>query len=193
MLRKSVMCLVPVLVVLLNSGVNAAEKEKKVSSDLNFKMKSLSGKEVSLDKYLGKVVLIVNVASKCGLTPQYEQLEALHENYADKGLAILGFPCNQFGKQEPGTAAEIQQFCTENYGVKFDLFEKVEVNGDGACPLYKHLTGLKTKPKGPGKVAWNFEKFLLDRNGQVVARFQPRTKPNAAELVNLIERELSKK
>jgi len=190
MSRKSMSCLAVVLVFSLASQVKAAEKEMPAA--LNFKMNSLAGKEVPLNKYQGKVVLIVNVASQCGLTPQYEQLQALHEKYSGKGLAILGFPCNQFGKQEPGTSIEIRDFCTENYGVKFDLFEKIEVNGDGACPLYKHLTGLKTKPKGPGKVAWNFEKFLLNRKGEVIARFQPRTKPNAAEVVELIERELQK-
>lgn len=192
MSRKSMSCFAVVLVFSLASQVTALEKENEVPAALNFKIKSLAGKEVPLNKYQGKVVLIVNVASQCGLTPQYEQLQALHEKYSGKGLAILGFPCNQFGKQEPGTSIEIRDFCTENYGVEFDLFEKVEVNGDGACPLYKHLTGLKTKPKGPGKVAWNFEKFLLNRKGEVIARFQPRTKPDAAEVVELIERELQK-
>lgn len=165
--------------------------EKTVPAALNFKMKTLDGKDVSLSNYKGRVVLIVNVASECGLTPQYEQLQALHEKYGAKGLAIIGIPCNQFGKQEPGTPAEISSFCKENYGVKFDLFEKVDVNGDGACPLYKYLTQLDTKPKGAGKIGWNFEKFLINRDGEVVARFQPRTKPDAPEVVKVIETELA--
>jgi len=173
---------------------DGAEKEgKKVPAALNFKMKSLDGKEIDLNQYRGKVVMVVNVASKCGLTPQYEQLQALHEKYSEKGLAILGFPCNQFGTQEPGTAAEIQQFCRANYGVTFDMFAKIEVNGDGACPLYKHLTALETKPKGPGKISWNFEKFIIGRRGDVVARFVPRTKPDDPEVLKVIEAELAKK
>jgi glutathione peroxidase len=176
------------------SGSQAGEKEsKKVAKALDFKMKTLAGKEVELGKYQGKVILVVNVASKCGLTPQYEQLQALHKKYADKGLAVLGFPCNQFLSQEPGTAEEIQEFCRVNYGVKFDLFEKIDVNGDDACDFYKHLTALKTKPKGPGKISWNFEKFLIGRNGEVLARFEPRTKPDAPEVIKLIEAELGKK
>lgn len=159
---------------------------------LKFCVKNLHGKEVPLATYSGKVLLVVNVASKCGLTPQYQQLVALHEKYGPKGLAILAFPCNQFGNQEPGTPEEIEQFCRTNYGVKFDLFAKVEVNGPGACPLYQYLTAQPTKPKGPGKIAWNFEKFILGRNGEVVARFDPRTRPDAPEVVQVIEAELAK-
>ncbi len=164
-----------------------------VASDISFKMQSLDGKEVELTKkYKGKVLLVVNVASKCGLTPQYTDLEALNEKYAAKGLCVLGFPCNQFGQQEPGTASEIREFCTTKYGVKFDMFDKIEVNGDGACPLYKHLTALPTLPKGTGAITWNFEKFLVGRDGKVVARFAPRTKPTDPELVKAIEAELAK-
>lgn len=172
----------------------AAEKEtKKVPKPLSFTMKSLSGKDVELDKYQGKVVMIVNVASKCGLTPQYEQLQALHEKRSKEGLAILGFPCNQFLGQEPGTAGEIREFCRVNYGVTFDLFAKIEVNGQRACDLYKCLTSLDTKPVGPGKISWNFEKFIVSRNGEVVARFGPRTEPNDPEVLKVIEAELAKK
>jgi len=166
--------------------------DKKVAPALNFKMKSLDGKEVDLSKYQGKVVMIVNVASKCGLTPQYEQLEALHEKYADKGLAILGFPANEFGKQEPGTDTEISEFCTKNYGVKFDMFSKVVVKGDGQCDLYKFLTEEASDPKFPGPIKWNFEKFVLDRNGNIVQRFAPTVKPDAPEVVSVIEAELAK-
>ena len=133
------------------------------------------------------------MASKCGLTPQYEQLQRLHEKHSDKGLTILGFPCNQFLKQEPGTAEEIREFCRVNYGVTFPMFAKVEVNGKGACDLYKHLTSLDTKPTGAGKISWNFEKFVIGRNGKVVARFAPRTKPDAPEVINSLEEELAKK
>ena len=133
------------------------------------------------------------MASECGLTPQYEQLQALHEKYGEQGLAVLGFPCNQFGLQEPGTAAEIQEFCQTQYGVKFDMFAKIDVNGDKACPLYKHLTALDTKPKGAGKISWNFEKFVIDRKGNVVARFSPPTRPDSEEVTTLIERELAQK
>ena len=164
-----------------------------VASDISFKMQSLDGKEVELaKKYKGKVLLVVNVASKCGLTPQYTDLEALNEKYAAKGLCVLGFPCNQFGQQEPGTASEIREFCTTKYGVKFDMFEKIEVNGDGACGLYKHLKALQTQPKGPGDITWNFEKFLVSRDGKVVARYAPRTKPNDPGVIAAIEAELAK-
>jgi len=154
-------------------------------------MQSLAGEEVDLAKYQGKVVMIVNVASKCGYTGQYEQLQKLHEKYASEGLAILGFPCNQFLGQEPGSAEEIQAFCRKNYGVTFDMFAKVEVNGENACELYKFLTSLDTRPKGAGKIGWNFEKFLIDRNGTVVGRFGPGTNPDAPEIVAVIERELA--
>ncbi|MHC4403341.1 MAG: glutathione peroxidase [Planctomycetota bacterium] len=186
--------------LVFGSRSNAAEKAaknekaaKKAPPALSFKMKSLDGKEVDLGKYQGKVVMIVNVASKCGLTPQYKQLQALHRKLSKEGLAILGFPCNQFGKQEPGTAEEIREFCQVNYGVKFDMFAKIDVNGEEACQLYKHLTALKTKPKGPGKISWNFEKFLLGRDGQVVARFAPRTKPDDPEVMKALKAELAKK
>jgi glutathione peroxidase len=172
----------------------AAEKiAEKTPGALSFKMNSLDGKEIDLSQYQGKVVLIVNVASYCGNTKQYTQLEALHEKYEKDGLAILGFPCNQFGGQEPGTAAEIQKFCTSKYQVGFPMFAKIEVNGDGACPLYKYLTALDLKPKGKGNVSWNFEKFLVGRDGEVVARFSPQTKPDAPEVVKAMEAELAKK
>ena len=176
------------------SSSQTVEKEvKKVSKPLSFTMKSLDGKDVDLSKYQGKVVMIVNVASKCGLTPQYKQLQALHEKYSKEGLAILGLPCNQFLSQEPGIADEIRQFCTVNYGVSFDLFAKVEVNGEGACDFYKNLTALETKPVGSGKISWNFEKFIVGRNGEIVARFGPRTTPDDVEVVKVIEEELAKK
>ena len=175
------------------SSSNANDQEStKVSKPLSFTMKALDGKDVDLGKYQGKVVLIVNVASKCGLTPQYEQLQALHDKYSEKGLAILGFPCNQFLWQEPGTAEQIQEFCRVNYGVTFDMFAKVNVKGDEACDLYKTLTALDTEPVGPGKISWNFEKFVIGRDGEVVARFSPRTKPDDPAVLKVIEAELAK-
>lgn len=179
--------------VTMNSGCGrGVEGAQQEGSALRFKMTSLLGEEVDLARYQGKVVMIVNVASKCGYTPQYEQLQQLHENYAERGLAILGFPCNQFLWQEPGTAAEIGEFCRMNYGVTFDMFAKVDVKGKNACELYRYLTSLDTKPKGTGKIGWNFEKFILDRRGHVVARFGASTKPDAPEVVAIIERELAK-
>lgn len=171
----------------------SAEKPDKPSAALGFKVQSLEGKDVDLGQYQGKVVLIVNVASHCGFTPQYAKLEELYKKYADRGFVILGFPCNQFHSQEPGTADEIRKFCTDKYNVTFPLMAKVEVNGDGACDLYKYLEALKVKPKGPGKVRWNFEKFLIGRDGQVVARFDPKITPDSKEVVKAIEKELAKK
>lgn len=158
---------------------------------LSFKMNTISGEPVELSKYEGKVVLIVNVASKCGLTPQYESLQTMYDKYKEKGLVILAFPCNQFGKQEPGDSKEISEFCSTKYKVSFDLFEKINVNGDDAADLYKYLTSLETKPKGKGNISWNFEKFLLDKKGEVIGRFEPKTKPDAAEMIEAIEKALA--
>ena len=168
-----------------------AENKKDAPAALNFTVKRLNGKSVDLSSYKGKVLLVVNVASECGLTPQYEQLQEIYAKYQGKGLAVLGFPCNQFGKQEPGTAKQIQDFCKANYGVKFDMFAKVEVNGEDACDFYKHLTALETKPKGSGRVGWNFEKFVIDKNGNVIARFSPQVRPNAPEVVKVLEAALA--
>ena len=178
------------LLVLAALAPGSGEKNE-VPDALESTVLSLEGKPVELRDYLGRVVMVVNVASECGLTPQYAQLQALHEKYSDQGLAVLGFPCNQFGGQEPGSVADIRSFCTKNYGVEFDMFTKIEVNGDGAADLYKHLTSLQTSPEGPGDISWNFEKFLLSRAGEVVARFAPRTRPDDASVVEAIERELS--
>ncbi len=187
-LFPSAVCLVLVLLV---AGTVSLEGGEKATPALDFTLKSLDGKDVDLSSYQGKVVMIVNVASKCGLTPQYEQLQDLHEKYSGQGLAILGFPCNQFNGQEPGSAQEIRKFCSANYGVEFDMFSKIEVNGDGAADLYKYLKSVSAAPKGPGEISWNFEKFVLDRSGNVVARFQPRTRPDDPTVVSLIESKLS--
>ncbi|HKT93660.1 MAG TPA: glutathione peroxidase [Paraburkholderia sp.] len=138
-----------------------------------------SGEPVSLERYTGKVLLIVNTASECGFTPQYAGLQKLYDQYAARGLAVLGFPCNQFGKQEPGDAAQIGSFCEKNYGVTFPMFEKIDVNGANAHPLYRWLTGEAPGLLGLEGIKWNFTKFLVDRNGSVVKRYAPVTKPEA--------------
>lgn len=149
-----------------------------------FKATSLQNKEIDMESYKGKVVLVVNTASKCGLTPQYEGLEKLHKEYKDKGLVILGFPCNQFGKQEPGGAKEIAEGCLINYGVTFPMFSKIEVNGENAHPIYKYL---KTELKGifGNRIKWNFTKLLIDKDGTPYKRFSPTTTPD--KLRNHIE------
>lgn len=160
---------------------------------LNFKAKNIDGETVDLEDYEGNVVLIVNVASKCGLTPQYTQLQEIYEEYEKKGFVVLGFPCNQFLSQEPGSEADIKQFCSSKYNVSFPMFSKVDVNGDNAAPIYKYLTSKDVQPKGKGSVSWNFEKFLIDREGNLVNRFEPKTKPNDPAIIKAIESELAKK
>jgi len=160
---------------------------------LQFKMKSLAGEDVDMAQYQGQVLLIVNVASECGYTPQYRGLQALYSKYAPDGFAVLGFPCNQFGQQEPGTADQIATFCQQRYGVTFPMFEKVAVNGPNQCGLYKHLTSQDTNPQGAGPIQWNFEKFLLARDSKVVARFTSHVAPESRALVEAIERALAPK
>ncbi len=173
----------------------------------NFKVETITGQETTLSNYEGKVLLIVNVASKCGLTPQYEALEKVYEQYQDKGFEVLGFPANDFGAQEPGTNAEIQEFCNLNYSVKFPLFAKIAVKGSNQHPLYQYLT--ETKPvatQNPGSqldasgsgvghkssgILWNFEKFLVNRHGEVVERFAPDVVPDASVVTQAIETELA--
>ncbi|HKW06033.1 MAG TPA: glutathione peroxidase [Candidatus Dormibacteraeota bacterium] len=147
----------------------------------------LNGKPESLSAYKGKVVLAVNVASKCGFTPQYAGLEAIYERYSDRGFTVLGFPCNQFGRQEPGSAEQIQQFCQVNYGVTFPLFAKLDVKGPDQSPLFARLTESPDDAGKAGNVGWNFEKFLIDRDGKVVRRFRSRVKPEDARVTEAIE------
>ncbi len=145
----------------------------------DFEVADIHGKKVKLDVYKGKVLLVVNTASKCGFTPQYKGLEALYEKLHGKGLEILGFPCNQFGAQEPGSEGEIESFCELNYGVTFPLFAKIDVNGDTTAPLYRHLKKAKPGLLGSEAIKWNFTKFLVDRNGKVVERYAPNTEPSS--------------
>ncbi|WP_405461197.1 glutathione peroxidase [Streptomyces sp. NBC_00101] len=151
---------------------------------------TLTGEPTTLGAWSGKAVLLVNVASKCGLTPQYEGLERLQNTYGERGFTVLGVPCNQFAGQEPGTAEEIQSFCSTTYGVSFPLLEKVDVNGDGRHPLYAELTKVADAEGEAGDVQWNFEKFLISPAGEPVARIRPRTEPEAPELVAAIEAQL---
>lgn len=169
------------------------KKEAAVPAALNFTVKDIDGKDVSLSKYQGKVVMIVNVASKCGATPQYADLQSLYKKYKDQGFVVLGFPCNQFGKQEPGSEQDIKQFCTANYDVTFDMFSKIDVGEENAAPLYKFLTSPETNPQFSGKIGWNFEKFLIGRDGKVVARFKTGVQPDDPQVTESIEKELAKK
>jgi glutathione peroxidase len=181
-----------VCVAMITWTASSVEGAQLVPAVLNFTMNRLDGKPAELSQYQGKVVLMVNTASECGYTPQYAPLEKLHEKYAEQGLAVLGFPANEFGAQEPGNDSQISEFCQKNYGVKFDMFSKVVVKGEGQCPLYKYLTSKDTDPQFAGPVKWNFEKFLIGRNGQIVARFRSGTEPDDPEVIQKIEAELAK-
>ncbi|NEE04471.1 glutathione peroxidase [Phytoactinopolyspora halotolerans] len=161
-----------------------------MSSLYDVPLRTIDGRPTSLSEYKGKALLLVNVASKCGLTPQYEGLERLQQRYADRGFTVLGFPCNQFGGQEPGSAEEIETFCSTTYGVTFPLFEKADVNGENRQPLYVELTEAADGDGEAGDVQWNFEKFLVDAEGTVVGRFRPRTEPESDEVINAIEASL---
>ncbi|MCH5677712.1 glutathione peroxidase [Streptomyces gilvus] len=165
--------------------------ESNGAAPLDVEIGALQGGPADLSQYAGKAVLIVNVASKCGLTPQYNGLERLHERYAEQGFTVLGVPCNQFMGQEPGSAEEIAEFCSATYGVTFPLTEKIEVNGDNRHPLYDRLTGFADAEGHTGDIRWNFEKFLIGRDGKVVARFSPQTEPEAAEVVSAVESALA--
>ncbi len=156
----------------------------------DFSLKNIDGTETSLGDYRGKALLVVNVASRCGLTPQYTALEALHQDLKGRGFEVLGFPCNQFGAQEPGSEAEIKEFCSTQYDVTFPLFSKIDVNGKGRHPLYEWLTSQATKPDGAGDIPWNFTKFVIGKDGEIAARFSPKPAPDDPELKKAIERAL---
>lgn len=174
--------------LILNPTPTTPPPEKSV---YEFTMTDIEGKPVKLDAYKGRVVMIVNVASKCGFTPQYEGLEAIYQKYKDRGFTVLGFPANNFLGQEPGTEAEIGQFCSVNYGVTFPLFSKISVAGRDQHPLYTFLTSKKSNPEYGGAISWNFNKFLLDKDGTVVARFGTREKPDSQLVIDTIEKLLA--
>ncbi len=157
---------------------------------LDHSINTLQGEPADLNSYLGKALLVVNVASKCGLTPQYTGLEQLQKDYADRGFSVLGFPCNQFGAQEPGSADEIETFCSTTYGVTFPMFEKIDVNGDDRHPIYQDLTPVADAEGASGDIRWNFEKFLISPAGEIVARYSPMVAPDDAKLVADIEANL---
>jgi glutathione peroxidase len=171
----------------LKDGEKMAEK-----SVLDFTMKSIDGDDVKLDSYSGKVLLLVNVASKCGYTSQYRGLESVYKKYKGQGLVVMGFPANNFFWQEPGTNEEIKTFCTTKYNVTFPMFAKISVKGDKIHPLYKFLTSKQTDPEFGGAISWNFNKFLVDRAGKVVARFSSKDEPESEKVVQAIEQELKK-
>ncbi len=165
----------------------AATLQARAANIYDFTMNSIDGQPVSLESYKGKVVLLVNVASKCGFTPQYAALEAVYEKYKDRGLVIVGIPANNFAQQEPGTNAEIKTFCTRKYNVSFPMMSKVSVKGDDQTPLYKFLTDNSTDPQFAGDIKWNFTKFLFDRDGKPVARFEPPVTPDSPQVTAAIE------
>ena len=158
---------------------------------LDIPVHRIDGSQTNIGEVGAKVALVVNVASQCGFTPQYAGLEALYERYRDRGFVVLGFPANEFGAQEPGTEGQIQEFCTTHYGVKFDMFSKVKVKGDGIDPLFQYLTSSDTDPKFAGDIKWNFNKFLVGKNGEVLARFEPKVEPTSPEVKAAIEKALA--
>ena len=174
-------------ILILMLCVACASLAAQSKSIYDFTMKSIDGQQVSLGSYSGKVVLLVNVASKCGFTPQYAGLEALYTKYKDKGLVIVGIPANNFMSQEPGTDAEIKTFCTNKYNVTFPMMSKISVKGDDKTPLYVFLTGKDTDPQFGGDIKWNFTKFLFDRSGKPVARFEPNVTPDSPQVTAAIE------
>jgi len=157
----------------------------------DIELQTLAGSQASLGDFAGSAILVVNVASQCGLTPQYAGLQRLQDRFADRGFTVAGFPCNQFGGQEPGTADEIDEFCSVNYGVRFPMFAKIDVNGPDRHPLYSELTAVPDAEGQAGDIQWNFEKFLIDGDGKVIARFRPLTEPEAPEVVAAIEENLT--
>ncbi|MBD3274044.1 MAG: redoxin domain-containing protein [Candidatus Marinimicrobia bacterium] len=171
----------------LTAQQNSSEKENVH----NFMVQDIDGQDVSLEQYEGKVLLIVNTASKCGFTPQYEGLQALYEEYKDDGLVVLGFPANNFGGQEPGTDEQIQQFCTTNFGVTFPMFSKISVKGSDQHPLYQYLTSKETNPEYGGAITWNFNKFLVNEDGKVINRFASKDAPQSDKVVTAVKSALS--
>jgi len=171
-------------------GYGKPASEPGTRSIYDFTMNDIDGKRVNLADFKGKVVLVVNVASRCGFTPQYEGLQKLYLKYQQQGFVILGFPANNFGFQEPGTNAEIKSFCSAKYNVTFPIFSKISVKGDDIDPLFKYLTDKGSNPQYGGDIKWNFNKFLIDRQGNIVARFEPQVKPDSDQMVQAIEKAL---
>ena len=175
---------------LIFAGVAMTAALFGASNVLDFTLNSIDGKPAPLSQYQGKVVLIVNVASRCGFTPQYTGLEKIYEKYKDQGFVILGFPANNFGSQEPGTNEEIKTFCSSKYSVTFPMYAKISVKGDDIHPLYSYLTGKQTNPATAGDIKWNFTKFLVGKDGKVIARFESAVTPESPEVTGAIEKAL---
>jgi glutathione peroxidase len=193
-LLSSLAILAALLVVAPLAVVSASDETKKPSSVLDFHVKDIEGKDVDLASYKGKVLLIVNTASHCGYTSQYKDLEAFYEKYKGEGFEVLAFPANEYGNQEPGTNAQIKEFCSTNYKVSFPLFSKVVVKGKGINPLFEFLTSKETNPKFGGPIKWNFNKFVVNRKGEVIARFEAKRDPNWSEpVVAAIDKALAEK
>ena len=190
-MRSTKFFLVLTIAIIFSLTINATDKGDKLSDTVkDLVVKDMDGKEVKLSDYRGKVLLIVNVASKCGFTPQYKGLETIYEKYKERGFEILAFPCNDFGGQEPGTNEEIKEFCETKFNVTFKLFDKIKVLGEDRSPLYARLINNDVTDKGD--VKWNFEKFLIDRNGNIAARFRSKITPESEEITKAIEKELAK-
>ena len=188
-LTFAAMLLVMATMTSIQAGDNPS-KGGKTPLVYDFTLKNIDGKDAKLDQYRGKALLLVNVASQCGYTPQYEGLQKLYLKYEDKGLVVLGFPANNFGAQEPGSDQEIKTFCSTKYNVTFPMFSKISVKGPDEHPLYKFLTDQKTDPKFAGEITWNFNKFLIDKNGNIVARFDSKDTPESDKVVAAIEQAL---
>ncbi len=186
--RPLVACVVVLSISATTVAGDESEKKKVVSPALDFTMKKIEGQDVYLGDYQGDVLLVVNVASECGFTRQYMDLEAFYKKYKDQGVKVLAFPANNFGAQEPGTNKEIKNFCETKFDVTFDLFSKVSVKGDDKCDLYEYLTSTSKNGEFGGEIRWNFQKFLVDRTGRVVARFEPRENPMGDKIVQFVER-----
>ena len=174
----------------LSSRANVTSSGEKMNSIYDFSLKDIDHKEINLSQYRGKVVLVVNVASRCGYTPQYEGLQKVYMKYKDRGFVILGFPANNFMGQEPGTDEEIKTFCSAKYNVTFPIFSKISVKGDDIHPLYKFLTSKETNPEFGGDIKWNFSKFLVDKSGKIIARFEPKVTPESDTVTQAIEKAL---
>ncbi len=184
---KQLAVYLPVAVLAFAAYLAGAEK-----SVYDFTLKDIDGKPVSLSQYKGNVLLLVNTASRCGFTPQYEGLQALYTKYKDQGFVVLGFPANNFGGQEPGTEKEIKEFCSLKYNVSFPMFSKISVKGDDKHELYRYLTEKETDPKFAGEISWNFNKFLVDRNGMIIGRFDSKDRPQDPNVTHAIESALAK-
>ena len=191
-MRKSLLVIAVLAIVsgVFYFGTSTPTAENKVKSVLDFTMTDIDGKDVKLNKYKGKVVLMVNTASKCGYTPQYEGLQSIYSKYKDQGFYVLGFPANNFGSQEPGSEKEIKEFCESKYKVTFPMFAKISVKGDDQHPLYKFLTSKESDPQFAGDISWNFNKFLVNKKGEIVARFSSKDTPESPAVTQAIEKYL---